>query len=696
LKSESGIYSRGYRSFWSTATQRSMMFGWITLGLMLFLTFFLWYEVRNSEIEESRERFDIYTREARNAIIKRISTYEQVLKGGRGLFMVSDSVTRDEFRTYINNIEIEKNYPGILGIGYTVVIPESQLKRHEDMVRAEGFPDYKVWPEFKRDIYTSIVYLEPFEGRNLRAFGYDMMSEETRRNAMELARDSARTTVSDKVILVQETSQDIQAGFLMYLPFYRPGSDISTVEGRRDALVGFIYSPFRMNDLLSGILSETQRDINLEIYDNEISYDRLMYVSSPDYLSLEGTYNSMFTSEGVLPLNDNEWIVRFTTMSAFDDQVIDERPVLILIVGLLTSALIFVLVISLATNNFLFRELNQLIESTGEGIFGIDNKKRCTFINSSASRILGGMPEDFYNKNMHDLIHYQHEDGTPYTSEDSPITAAFLSGEVKRVENEVFWRLDGTCFPVEYSASPIITKGEIKGVVITFSDITDRKETFAQLSNSLQEKVVLLKEVHHRVKNNLQIISSLLNLQSQYVREENAHEIFKESQNRIRSMALIHEKLYQTSSMSRLNIAGYVHELVMNLLHSYDTTGKINFRMDVEDVLLNIDTAITLGLSINEIVSNSLKHAFSAHSQGEIYISLKELDKDNFSLIISDNGKGLPEHVDFRNTSSLGLQLVNTLIEQLEGTIELENDNGTRFIITFSAPSEKENVTITN
>jgi PAS domain S-box-containing protein len=498
------------------------------------------------------------------------------------------------------------------------------------------------------------------------------------------------------VILVQETTQDVQSGFLMYVPHYRRGYDLSTVEERRKALAGYVYSPFRMNDLMAGILNESLRYVNLEIYDKNIVEQELMYVSSPEYLSLNTEYESMFGSDSRLNLHNNEWTLRFSSLPTFDNQVIDDRPLLILIAGLLTSSLIFVLIITLSTNNNLLRELNQLIEATGEGIYGMDIKWRCTFINSSASKMLGGIPEDFYSRNMHTLIHYAHEDGTGYLIEDCPISKALKSGEIIRVENEVFWKLDGTSFPIEYTASPILEKGEIKGVVITFSDITQRKEFVEQLSDSLNEKVILLKEVHHRVKNNLQIISSLLNLQSQYIKEEKSQEIFKESQNRIRSMALIHEKLYQTSNMSRLNFAGYVHELVMNLLHSYDTTGRINFRMDIEDVLLNIDTAITLGLSINEIVSNSLKHAFTVNQTGEIYVSLKEISKDNFCLSISDNGKGIPEDVDYKNTSSLGLQLVNTLIEQLEGNIELDNKKGTKFIITFIAPSEKESVTITN
>ncbi len=694
--SEYNLYNQSLRNFWNTATQRGMAAGWLTLAIIVASTIFIWYETKTTSETEAHEKFEIYSNEIKNAIIKRISAYEQVLKGGRGLFAASDTVTRQDWQKYVRSLEVEKNYPGILGIGYSVIISPGQKEIHEKQIRSEGFPDYKIWPDYKRNIYSSIIYLEPFEGRNLRAFGYDMLQEPVRKKAMELARDSGSITVSDKVKLVQETSQDVQAGFLMYLPHYQKGYELNNAGDRRKALLGFVYSPFRMNDLMSGILSEILRDINLEIYDKNISQSSLMYVSSPAYFSLAKNYNPMFTADLRLDFNDNYWVIRFTTLPSFEHEVKDNTPFLILVSGFLTSALIFVLIVSLAANKHLFRELNQLIEASGEGIYGLDLKGKCTFINTAASKMLGRPPEQFYNKQIHNLIHHSHQDGSPYKIEDCPVHHGIETATVQRIDNEVFWREDGSFFPVEYIASPIFVNNSVKGVVVTFNDITLRKETFEKLSNSLHEKVILLKEVHHRVKNNLQIISSLLNLQSYYLKEDSAHQVFRESQNRIRSMALIHEKLYQTSNMSRLNFAGYVQELVMNLLHSYDTTGKVNFRMEIEDVLLNIDTAITLGLSLNEIVSNSLKYAFPGNRTGEIYISLKEQDKDNFKLIISDNGKGLPEDIDYRNTSSLGLQLVNTLIDQLDGSIELDRTNGTKFTILFSAPSEKEEIKFTS
>lgn len=218
------------------------------------------------------------------------------------------------------------------------------------------------------------------------------------------------------------------------------------------------------------------------------------------------------------------------------------------------------------------------------------------------------------------------------------------------------------------------------------AEIAERKRAEEQLKASLKEKEVLLKEIHHRVKNNLQIISSLLKLQSAYIKEQQAVDMFKDSQNRIRSMALIHEKLYQSKDLSKIDFAEYIRDLTFNLLRSYKTSSQIiSLQTTVNDIWLNIDTAIPCGLIINELVSNSLKHAFTtSNRENQISINLNSDEDKKFVLIVSDNGSGFPEKLDFRNTESLGLELVCTLTEQLEGTIELDSSTGTSFKITFS------------
>lgn len=228
---------------------------------------------------------------------------------------------------------------------------------------------------------------------------------------------------------------------------------------------------------------------------------------------------------------------------------------------------------------------------------------------------------------------------------------------------------------------------EDQRLLVLMQDVTERRVAEERIRLSLKEKEVLLKEVHHRVKNNLQIISSLLNLQSKYIKDDQALEMFKESRNRIRSMTLIHEKLYRSKDLANLDVAEYIQNLSSNLFRSY-SAGRVNLKTQVDDILLGIDTAIPCGLIINELVSNSLKHAFP-DKQGEILVNLHR-DDGKFTLTVSDNGVGFPEHVDFRNTDSLGLQLVCTLTDQLDGAIELNRTGGTEFKITFGEIKYKE------
>ena len=212
----------------------------------------------------------------------------------------------------------------------------------------------------------------------------------------------------------------------------------------------------------------------------------------------------------------------------------------------------------------------------------------------------------------------------------------------------------------------------------------ERKLAEEKINASLKEKELLLREIHHRVKNNIQVISSLLKLQYDYIKDKEAQEMLIESQNRIEAMALIHEKLYQTENLSRIDFKRYIETLTDTLFDFYGVCAeRILLKIDVDKVLFGIDAAIPCGLIVNELVSNSLKHAFPEGRCGEIKIALLPLDENVFELTVSDNGMGLPRGLDFRNTESLGLQLVNILTEQLHGEIEIDRASGTEFKITF-------------
>ena len=215
-------------------------------------------------------------------------------------------------------------------------------------------------------------------------------------------------------------------------------------------------------------------------------------------------------------------------------------------------------------------------------------------------------------------------------------------------------------------------------------ELTQRRQAEAHLTASLREKEVLLKEVHHRVKNNLQIVSSLLELQSDVIDDAALLAQFRESQDRIRSMALIHETLYQSQDLARLDLALYIHTLSAQLVQSYNVDPqRITVRIQVEPVILDIDQAIPCGLILNELLSNAFKYAFPQNRTGEVHVELHATTAQQAGLVVRDNGIGFPDEIDFRHTESLGLQLVAMLTEQLQGTIALERADGTTFTLTF-------------
>ena len=228
--------------------------------------------------------------------------------------------------------------------------------------------------------------------------------------------------------------------------------------------------------------------------------------------------------------------------------------------------------------------------------------------------------------------------------------------------------------------------------LISLIDITDRKIAEELLNKSLKEKELLLREIHHRVKNSLQIISSLLSLQSSEIDDEEIIERYKESENRIHTIALIHESLYNSTDISNINFETYVHILVMDIIHSYNVdTNRIKTILEIGEYELGIETAIPLGLIMNELVSNSLKHAFKENITGELKIIL-EKDNDIYTLTVKDDGIGLPADFDFENTSSLGMLLVNSLVNQLEGEIMVDNNGGTIIRINFKELKYRERI----
>lgn len=243
---------------------------------------------------------------------------------------------------------------------------------------------------------------------------------------------------------------------------------------------------------------------------------------------------------------------------------------------------------------------------------------------------------------------------------------------------------NGSELPINIMLSSLAVD-EATFVIAVIRDITERKQAEARIRASLQEKEVMLKEIHHRVKNNLQIVSSLLKLQAGYVETPQTLTVLQESQNRIRAMALVHETLYQSQDLASIDFAQYLQQLTSHLRKAYaGMLNDVEIALDIETIRLDLDTAVSCGLIVNELVSNALKYAFppDISQTGKITITLRQNNDGQITLEIQDNGTGFPQDLDFRQTESLGLQLVNTLvIDELDGTITLEQHNGALFTV---------------
>jgi PAS domain S-box-containing protein len=334
-------------------------------------------------------------------------------------------------------------------------------------------------------------------------------------------------------------------------------------------------------------------------------------------------------------------------------------------------------------------ELESILAAMNDAVIVFDIEGTIIRANPAASSLLDKNPVAMDRRTFALKLDMRRPDGFPIPEEETPGSRA-LRGEQVIDEEILIVDHRGNSHALLVSSSPLITEGAVVGVVAVGRDITERKRAEERFSTSLREKEVLLKEVHHRVKNNLQVIASLLNLQAGSAIDDRCRDALRDSQNRIRTLALIHEKLYGSGDLAEIPIKEYVQDLTSSLFRSLAPDAEsISLHFDVADVLLDINAAIPVALILNELISNSLQHAFPAGTEGEISVTLKPSSARLFRLTVKDTGVGMPEELDFQNTESLGLQLVRLLTKQLDGSIELDRSNGTQFTIVFSESEGK-------
>ncbi|MBG0775480.1 MAG: PAS domain S-box protein [Desulfovibrionaceae bacterium] len=330
-------------------------------------------------------------------------------------------------------------------------------------------------------------------------------------------------------------------------------------------------------------------------------------------------------------------------------------------------------------NEQLFRMLFHSIMCIREALFVTDMDDVVTFVNAAFRRTFGYAEREIIGTSARVLWEVE-----GVIEESPPPTAARIAEGGSWSGDVLNRRQDGTIFPVSMSRSVVRDDaGRDVAVVGVVYDNTARRRHEEQIKASLKEKEVLLKEIHHRVKNNLQVISSLLNLQSAYVTDERTLDVLRDSQNRVKSMALIHERLYQTRALTKIDFGDYLFSLVSHIKSSFRGVGDVDVRIDADGYVLDVDLVIPCGLIVNELISNSLKHGFPDGRSGEIVVALRHGQDFDLVLTVADDGCGLPADLDLAAPRSLGLQLVTMLTQQVRGELRVERDRGTAFIITF-------------
>lgn len=375
-------------SILATLRQPGAALPWLVLAVTLGLTFLVWRLNVAAVEHEARDLFEHRAEQIETAIRIRMQAYQVLLQGGAGLFAASNEVSREEWRAYVDSLNLPAHYPGIGGLGYVLLVPAAQREAHTRALRAEGFPHYRVWPEGERHEYSAVIYLEPFNTRNRRAFGYDMQTDPERQAAMLRARNSGLPSLSGRVRLLRDNRSPEQHGFLLFVPTYRRGAPVNTPEQRHAALSGWVYAPFLVEDLMRGILSNAANPaLDLEIFDGEdISKSAELYDSDRSGRLFQKHAHTPFTSKTIrIEMGGRTWTVAMHSLPGFEGEIHSRQPQLVLLAGLLFSLLLFLLTRNLTTTR---ARAESLADEKTTALAESDNRYRQMFETNQAVKLI--------------------------------------------------------------------------------------------------------------------------------------------------------------------------------------------------------------------------------------------------------------------------------------------------------------------
>jgi PAS domain S-box-containing protein len=692
---------------------------WAVLLISLLGTGVAGYWIKLDIERDEYRKFTFYCDEAQLKIAARLDAHKQTLLGAAALFDSSEDVTRSEWRNYVRRLSSDEHFNGIQGLGFSAWIPAKTLSAHQAQLRAEGFPEYAVRPEGKRDAYTSIIYLEPFTGLNLRAFGFDMYSEPVRRAAMEQARDENRVRLSGKVTLVQEMTENVQAGTLMYVPVYQKNRPVDTVEQRRAALLGWVYSPFRMGDLLDKLVPDfdgkTQTHAHFRVYDGPtVQADKLLYSNTEQ--SYVETAKPSSIREITTDFNGTVWTLQFEQITGTQGSTDYSKAWIILSAGVFSSLLLFLLLrsyLNMRVNAAKMAEdltarvreseqrFRKLADSAPVLIWQSGTDKLCYYFNKVWLEFTGHTLEQEQGSGWAEYVHPDDHQYCLDVYETAFDRRASFSMEyrLRRYDGEYRWLFDTgvPCFADDKN---------FLGYIGSCVDITERK----QIENKLARAHDELHQFTHIAAHHLQeparrLMSFVQSLQAQIPTEQLSEEAIASlhfiQQGAGRQSALVRDiQLYLAADQPRsptIKIA--VSEVIANLLKQRaslmrETGAQVDYN-DIPPVCIDRPRLKDI---FNILLDNALSYR---HPELAPHVRISgKLKAGRVIYRVADNGIGIPEeyrervfgvferlqvHED-QNSTGIGLAIVRRIVESCGGSVTLHETPGGGTTVLFDLP----------
>ena len=686
----------------------------LTTALVLgSLTYSFWNFASGRVEMDAQARFEARMEQVGLAIHGRMIDYEQVLRGCAGLFATSGSVGRSEWVAYVETLRVTENYPGIQGLGFAQRVTAAGKPEHEAFIRAQGFPGYAIRPAGERAEYVPAIYLEPFTGRNMRAFGFDMLSEPERRATLLRARDTADISISNKLTLVQEPERDAQAGFIMVLPVYPRNTDLSRQENRRAKLAGYVYSPFRADDLMRAILGDL-RDVRVRIYDRAGDDEESLLYDSHKTPVASGAPE--YTAVDSVSVRGHTWLLRVTSLPAFESSIDRSEPWTVLASGIAISLLLLAIIWSLATLRahsltLAHRMTNELRESREQLSLALEGSDLAFFdwhigtgavvLSARWAEMLGEAPRPT-TTTMDALSSLVHPDDLARLRQ---LLRAMLGGVSESYEMELRVRdsrrewlwilLRGKVTERNVAGKPLRVTG-------TNANITQRK-----MVERMKEEFV--STVNHELRTPLTvIIGSLAMLKESLtgIPPDQAMMLDMACQNSARLKALVNdildlEKVVLGVMQFRMEAVplGPFLQQALELNRVYADRFKVRYELHgpMPAVALAADRERLL-----QVMTNLLSNAAKFSPEGDAVVVKAAADGNVARVSVSDNGSGIPEEfrhrifgkfaqADGSNTrhqegTGLGLAISKSIIEHMGGRIGFDSEPGRGATFYFELP----------